>query len=241
MNQQSKAKMFLADERGCNETEWYRSYHTFNFKNYFNEHKQPFENLYLLNDETLAAGHTLNIITDENTILYLLPVVGTLCCTGICLNKTFFEPGQLLVSYSNNPASLQISNPYETELINFLQIRVKEIIPEALNHTDVFRFDINQNKNKLIPVTIDSGTNTTSLRPPQLISVGKFEGRKEAVYKLTNDRNSLFVFIIQGAFEVQGRLLHARDGLALWDEPEDIELEALSNDAIVLMIEQTKR
>jgi len=41
---------------------------------------------------------------------------------------------------------------------------------------------------------------------------------------------------LEGAFEVEGRLLHARDGLALW-ETEKVELEALSNDAIILVME----
>jgi len=35
---------------------------------------------------------------------------------------------------------------------------------------------------------------------------------------------------------VQHRLLHARDGLVLWDAKE-IEMEALSNDAIILLLE----
>jgi len=35
---------------------------------------------------------------------------------------------------------------------------------------------------------------------------------------MKSEQNSLFVFIIQGVFEVQGRLLHARDGLGLWNK-----------------------
>jgi len=44
------------------------------------------------------------------------------------------------------------------------------------------------------------------------------------------------VLAIEGAFEIQGTLLHARDGLALCGTDE-VEVEALSNDAIVLLIE----
>ena len=44
------------------------------------------------------------------------------------------------------------------------------------------------------------------------------------------------MFVIEGAFEVQGTLLHARDGLALWGT-DKLEKEALSNDAIILLIE----
>lgn len=42
--------------------------------------------------------------------------------------------------------------------------------------------------------------------------------------------------MLEGAFEVQGTLLHARDGLALW-ETDEVEMEALSNDAIILLVE----
>ena len=44
------------------------------------------------------------------------------------------------------------------------------------------------------------------------------------------------LFAIEGAFETEGRLLHARDGLGLW-ELESIETEALSHGAMMLLIE----
>ena len=42
--------------------------------------------------------------------------------------------------------------------------------------------------------------------------------------------------MIQGAFEVQHRLLKSRDALALWNVVE-VEIEALSNEAIIVLIE----
>ncbi|MCW3110957.1 MAG: pirin [Segetibacter sp.] len=236
MEQQSKAKMFLAEERGCNETDLYRTYNTFNFENYFNEHKQPFDNLYVLNDQTLAPGHILNINIKESSVIYLLPVVGALSCKDSHANETIANAGQLLVCIMDNSTSLEVSNPYPDQLINFLELRVKTGVQETGNKSELFNFDLDEKKNSLIPVTTTSTAITTTPTQP-LISVGKFAGREEAVYKLSVNHNSLFVFIIHGAFEVHGRLLHARDCLGLWNEPGDIELEALSNDAIVLMIE----
>jgi len=46
----------------------------------------------------------------------------------------------------------------------------------------------------------------------------------------------VYVFVIEGAFEVQNRLLHARDGLSLSSATE-VEFEALSNDAMLLILE----
>lgn len=43
-------------------------------------------------------------------------------------------------------------------------------------------------------------------------------------------------FVLQGTFEVENRLLEAKDGLALWNTA-NIELEALSNEAILLLLE----
>lgn len=47
-----------------------------------------------------------------------------------------------------------------------------------------------------------------------------------------DNKHQLFVLVIEGVFEVEGRLLHSKDGLALWNMPLIIELEALSHDAI---------
>jgi quercetin 2,3-dioxygenase len=43
------------------------------------------------------------------------------------------------------------------------------------------------------------------------VSIGKFKGREEAVYTLADASNRLFLFVIEGAFEMHGRLMHPRD------------------------------
>ncbi|MBC6988212.1 hypothetical protein H9I52_00875 [Hymenobacter sp. BT491] len=53
---------------------------------------------------------------------------------------------------------------------------------------------------------------------------------------MKSSRSRFFAFVVTGAFEVEGRLLHKRDGLALW-YVQEVELKALSNDALVLVLE----
>jgi quercetin 2,3-dioxygenase len=48
--------------------------------------------------------------------------------------------------------------------------------------------------------------------------------------------NDAFIFVIDGVFEVQNRLLHRRDALLL-PAPEKLEFEALSEGAILLVLE----
>lgn len=235
MTLNSKAKIFLADERGCDETEWYRSYSTFNFSKYFNEHKKPFENLYILNDNTLAGGRSSNIIIEKNSLFLLLPVVGAVHYKDAFGYENTVHAGQLHVSDLHAGSAIEVSNPFKNELINFLEILIEVELSDTTSKPLICSFDLNENKNELIALL--TAANSTQQAKNPLTSIGKFSGREEAIYRLKNKQNSLFIFVIQGVFEVQGRLLHARDSLGLWNLFADIELEALSNDAVVLVIE----
>ncbi len=71
---------------------------------------------------------------------------------------------------------------------------------------------------------------------PYHIFIAKLDGRSEIIHTAAQSGSGFFVFVIEGAFEVQHRLLEARDGLSLLGIIE-LEAEALSDDAILLMIE----
>jgi len=233
MMRHSKAKIFLADERGVNETNWSRSQPTFNFAKYFNENKTPFGDLYLLNDEVLDAGQSLTIGVGEHSYMILLPVIGAVGVKDSSGNENFIAAGQLQVLPADYGDSIVISNPFGEGLVNFLQVRVRGDRTLPPQKSGLYTYDINKCMNSLLTI---SPVSQREFVLPFSISIGKFEGRGETNYKVKNNDAGLFVFVIEGAFEVQGTLLHARDGLALWDTDE-AEMEALSNDAIVLLME----
>jgi hypothetical protein len=66
--------------------------------------------------------------------------------------------------------------------------------------------------------------------------IGKFSGRTDTSYMPQNPANTCFVFVIEGAFEVQNRLVYSKDGILL-PEAGEVEFEALSNDGILLIFE----
>ncbi len=181
-----------------------------------------------------------NINIEENSVMLLLPVAGAVTYKDAYGNESIINTGQLQVSYLHKGAAIEFSNAYKYELINFLQLRIKTDTSKTNIQPEIFSFDLDKNKNKLIRLISAFTSNTNTAIQLPLTSIGKFTGREEAVYTLKNKESNLFVFVIEGVFEVQGHLLHARDGLGLWDVSEDKELEALSNDAIVLMIELSK-
>lgn len=231
MKIQAKGKIFLADERGLNETEWFRSLNVFNFGKYNNEHKQPFGNLYLLNDDMLAGDRSSNMLIEDDSYVILLPVSGAIVFKKQGHHSSLVAAGQVLVHFLHAGETFEISNPFKKDTVNFLQIWIKTDKKDKFGTGALTYENVNNKINQLVKIFPGKAlANDLSFS----ISVGKFSGRGETTYIPSN--NGCFLFVLNGAFEAAGRLLHERDGLALWDTNE-IEMEALSNDAMVLLID----
>lgn len=220
---QSKGKMYLSDERGYNEMPWFRTYNTFNFGRYYNEHKQAFGALYVLNEDVLAGGKGFRMEVETPSDIILLPIVGAITLSTDDGHNGLLEAGQVQVLHLTPGTAFEVRNPYENDLVKFLQLWIKAAATKSATLTT---FDLSHKDQLYTLVNNDTYT----------LSVGKFNGRAEGTYHLKDKNKGVFVFNIEGAFEVQYRLLHNGDGLGLW-EVDDVEMEALSNDAIILLLE----
>jgi hypothetical protein len=227
---QTPGKIFLADERGLTESDRFRRYSTFNFGPWAHTHKGPFGRLYGLNEETLAGGHTLEFSVAEASHVLIIPLAGavTLSCAGLPATAVGVE--EMLVLTLPAGSLLHVKNPFEMELVSFLHIWLLADAPVTTVAMQQDGFSFDSSPNSLIPLL-----SATALLPLRA-SIGQFAGRHEAIYRPASQEASLYAFVLAGAFEIEGRLMHEKDGLALWNAAE-IELEALSNNAVVLVLE----
>jgi quercetin 2,3-dioxygenase len=222
MSNSIEARIFLANQRACAEFTIFRRFST------FNEAEDAFGAMSDLNDETLAARQSFEAEIMDNTDILIVPIVGGLEITDSEGLHDFVSVGEVQLLSLGGNMSYEIINPYNTELINFLQIRFT-------NQTDAFvyqnqKISINlHQKNELLPLFSKVGNLYTSF-------VCKYEGRKEGVHTVQKAGNGVFVFVIEGAFEVVDRLLETRDGLSL-KNIETVEFEALSAEAILMIFE----
>lgn len=228
MDTQTRAQIYLADQRGHSQTPVLRSFHTFNFGSYHADSRTPFGALQLLNDDSLVAGASLSLTVEQPTDVLLLPINGGLEYT--CdLTSGFLEPGQSGLLSLTSGMNYTVSNPYETETIDMLQLWLTRPADSSVSGFADTTFDLSQ-KNVLLPCF------PTSADTESRVFIGRYDGRAEDTLVVTPDQR-VFVFVVQGVFEVQNRLLHERDGLALTDvQGNTVEFEALSNDAILLLI-----
>jgi quercetin 2,3-dioxygenase len=219
MIRQNPARIYKAQQRGLFENSNHRREATFNFESYQDASRSPFGALQVLNDETLGPSQQLTRNVENGSVL-LIPLVGAL---------EYILNGETAYVETNEAAwlpadgNLTLRNPYDEELINFLYI----IFSHSMV-TEATTLSINLDSRNIL--------NPFSLPGSIKAKMGLFDGRQEALYPVQNPNNGLFVFVIAGAFEVQGRLMEQRDGLALW-QLEEAEMEALSENAVVLLFE----
>jgi quercetin 2,3-dioxygenase len=234
MIMKSQGKIFLADERGRKLGSSSQSYSTFNFEDYFNPFKHSFGNIYALNDFMLAGSASQSIKVPEGFYVVLLPVSGAISYSDSSVQNKLIVAGQAQVIVAGVDTDIEIRNPFRNEVVNFIHLLIKSDKPSLSKAIYLSTYDdVNRFRNRMVRVFPGISDTTCSVFSMQ---IGKFSGRGEAIYTVKQNSKGFFGFVLDGVFEVEGRLLHARDGLALWDI-EKVEMEALSNGALILIVE----
>jgi redox-sensitive bicupin YhaK (pirin superfamily) len=222
-------QIYLADQRGLLESPQQQRYCTLNFGTYAADGRGPLGSLRAVNEELLAPGQAVTLVAAHATHLVLLPILGAVSFHTAAGQVGTADVEQVQVLNLSPGSTVELRNPYEQELITFLHLWL-DAAPDALATSDCFEYRVGALDNQL-----------TELVPPApqrqfTLHLGCFQGRREAVYQVSDPNHRLFAFVLAGAFEVEGRLLHEKDALALW-ETRAVELEALSNNAFVLLVE----
>lgn len=223
MINQSQAQIYLAASRGKQQTQAYNCWSTLNFGNYQEESRKAFGSLFLFNYYILAPKESLTIVAQKDSLHYILPLFGGIEYKDQQQNDNLLVTEQFQQVVCQEETNFEISNPFDKN-VSFLQMGFNT--KTSAFTTAFLGFDFKE-KNKLIPLFEN---NTASA------FIAQFDGRKEAYYQLKNKGNGIFTFIINGAFEFENRLLEAGDALSL-KEIEAVEWEALSENALLLLIE----
>jgi hypothetical protein len=208
--------MYMGTARAKIESDCHRSLPVFNFGEFRDESRQPFGKIAIVNDETLAANRTKSYELG-NCAIVVVPMIGALVVLESG-NEHELSTGELLSIDGRKPFSVQ--NPYDDQQVNYLLIGISDEFQNP-------KLSSVENKRNELQDAFEIGDTKGFL--------GIFDGREKGEFASAKAKG-LFVFVINGAFEFDDRLLETRDSVAIWDA-ETHDFEALSGNAILLLIE----
>lgn len=163
-----------------------------------------------------------NLVTlkaDQKAIF--LPLYGKIRINNF---QKVIETGEAVIFEASEDQDVFIKNILTNEDADVLVIKFNKKITENSYRINQLNLEI---RNKLN--FIDTGFSFPGF-------IGIFDGREVGRYILKERNNGIFGMVINGAFEFQNRLLENRDAVLIWDI-EELEFEALSENAIVLFFE----
>lgn len=223
---QIPAQIYKSDSRGFSSSEKHNCFSTFNFEHYQDLSRKAFGTLKLLNEVILAPQKSITRFINPNTNVIILPLFGGIEYKDNVGNEEFLHVEQIGIFAAVEESTVEIHNPYEKKNVSYLEFEFQMEKEDFKNDFQQYKFDLtsHNNLNPLFEIENAFGF------------IGIYDGRKEGTFTLKNTNNGVFVFVINGAFEIENRLLEAKDGLAI-QKTETIEWESLSQNAMLLVIE----
>lgn len=225
-----------ASTRGHADHGWLDTHHTFSFAGYYDPERVHFGALRVLNDDVVAPGMGFGTHPHDNMEIVSIPLEGDLEHRDSMGNVAIIRHGDVQVMSAGTGITHSEYNKNSDQPVKFLQIWVFPDKRQVEPRYGQMTLDASKMKNDLLQVVSPSPDDDgVWIHQHAWFHMGRFDKGKEVAYKLKNDKDGVYVFILEGEMEVDGEKLSARDGIGLWDGSE-VKLHA-DTDAYVLVME----
>ena len=230
-----KKAFHAAETRGNANHGWLNANHSFSFANYHNPERMNFGALRVLNDDTIAAGMGFGTHPHENMEIITIPLEGDLEHKDSMGNIGVINEGEIQVMSAGTGVHHSEYNKNADQAVKVLQLWV---FPKKQNVTP--RYDQmsvrdlkkpNDFYQVLSPNSEDAGM---WVHQDTWFHLGEFDVEKSLDYTIKKPGNGVYVFVIQGSFNVEGENLKKRDAIGIWDT-ETINFTAQSQSKVLLV------
>lgn len=223
-----------SDSRGHANHGWLDSHHTFSFANYYDPKRMNFGVLRVLNDDVVEGGRGFGTHPHSNMEIVSIPLSGALEHQDSTGRHKIIHTGEVQIMSAGTGIAHSEYNASKNAEVNFLQIW---ILPEKQNIEPRYEqkeFPLNETSNKLINVVGPDNPDALWINQKAWFHLGRFEKGHTHSYKLHNEANGIYIFMIEGEMEVENNFLQKRDGIGITDKPE-IALKPMSDCYYLLM------
>ena len=193
-----------ASSRGYFNHGWLKTHHTFSFANYYNPERIHFGALRVLNDDSVDPSMGFDTHPHKNMEVISIPLKGYLKHGDSVQNTKTITPGDIQVMSTGSGIYHSEYNGSDKEQLEFLQIWVFPLLKP----------------NELALILSPNGKTPASIKQDAWFSMGSFDTEKTIEYKMHQEGNGVYIFVLEGEITVAEERLSKRDGIGVWDTKE---------------------
>jgi redox-sensitive bicupin YhaK (pirin superfamily) len=223
-----------ADSRGRTEWSWLKSYHSFSFGQYFHPDRIQFGALRVLNDDLVKPGAGFGAHPHANMEIVTIPLSGDLHHRDSTGRDAIIRQDDVQIMSAGRGITHSEMNANSDLPVAFLQIW---IIPEKENITPAYdqkSLDTSV-RNHLLTIIAPDNPRALHINQQCWITLLTADPQRQFTYHIHRPGSGVYVFVITGKVEINGEILHERDGGGWIDT--DLFSIITQTDAKILMLE----
>lgn len=226
-----------ADTRGYADHGWLKSYHSFSFAGYHNPERMNFGMLRVLNDDLVQPKMGFGTHPHQNMEIISIPLKGALSHKDSMGNKRAIEVGEVQAMSAGTGLTHSEFNDSKLKEVNFLQLW---IIPEDINvkpNYEQRKFSNEGKTNQLQTVVAPKDKLEGKALPisqQAYIYRASLDEGKSLNIDLKSKNNGIYIFVVEGAIDVENNELLRRDAIGVFDS-DKVSISSKSDSDLVIV------
>ncbi len=229
-----KTVVHKANSRGHAYYGWLDSHFTFSFANYYDASRVHFGSLRVLNDDYIAGGGGFDQHPHDNMEIITIVTEGEIEHKDSMGHTQVIGPGEVQVMTAGTGIFHSEYNKSEDLPVKLLQIWIFPNRKNLSPRYDQKEFDMTKRHNTWQRLVSPDEPGTLMVNQSAWFSMTKLDANKSLSYQLHNPYHGLYIFILEGAAEMNGTLLEQRDGAGISGVAQ-VEILANKQSHILLM------
>lgn len=225
-----------ADKRGQGDHGWLATRYSFSFADWYEPARMGFGALRVLNDDTIAPSSGFPMHSHRDMEILTIVTGGTLTHKDSLGNTGVVRTGDVQAMSAGTGIVHSEYNASPNEPLTLFQIWIQTEKERGTPRYDQRSFDAIRAKDGIVPLAGPVGeAYPLEIHQNAFLSRVIVDPDHPCAYRMHREGNGVYIFIVEGAAEVAGEPLHARDALGI-SEADTVNIIAEAH-ADILLIE----
>lgn len=229
-----KTLLHTADTRSGANHGWLNAKHSFSFGGSYNPERVNFGALRVLNDDEIAGGTGFGTHPHDNFEIVTIPLEGGVEHKDSMGNHGIIRPGEVQIMSAGTGVEHSEKNADSHAKLKLFQIWVFPKERDITPRYDQRAYPVEGRQNRWQIVVSPKHDEAVWINQDAYFNLGHFDANKEVEYKINTPGNGVYLMVVEGSVEVDGKTLNRRDAIGIW-ETDAINLKTNAESELLLI------